>query len=411
MKRMLIFVAAAALVAGCHAPKSGTPMPPTAILVPQGQPAMSKADPELTKQISATQVSLQQRHDELKKAIREIQRTVDASEKAQAATQSKLDAARNDLFVTTKEIKTIKDRIDGLLAQQLANTMTVAQLQDKLTAYDLELKQIGSRLSGTPSQIADLQKELDRERQQRASAVELEQQRAKEVADLRKTVDSQAQLLKENKKAVVADKTQPPVQAEPSGAGAHEDATKWVAQANNLLAAGKIEEAEPLFAAAVKARPAMVSALVGLAACAYQRNDTLAASKAADRVLDIDTKNAQALGIKGLVFRKEGSFSSASAVLADAVKYDPTDARLRNYYGIVQSDRKRNAEAIEQFRKAIEIDPAYAEAYFNLASMLAMSTPPALAEARQYYDKAIRLGSERDADLEKLLGTAAGGSK
>ncbi len=408
MKRMLIFVVAAALAAGCQAPKSNAPMPPTAILTPSSAP---KADPELTKQISATQVSLQQRHDELKKTMRDVQKSVDTAEKSQAQIQSKIESSRNDLFETTKAIKTIKDRIDGLLAQQLANTMTVSQLQDKLTALDLEMKQIESRLSGTPSQIADLQKELDKERQQRASAAELEQQRQKEIADLRKTLDSQAQLLKESKKTVVADKTQPPVQAEPSGAGAHEDATKWVAQANNLLALGKVEDAEPLFAAAVKARPAMVSALVGLAACAYQRGDTLAAAKTADRVLDIDSKNAQALGIKGLVYRKEGSFSAASAALADAVKYDPNDARLRNYYGIALSDRKRAAESIEQFRKAIEIDPIYAEAFFNLASMLAMSTPPALNEARVNYDKAVSLGSERDADLEKLLGTAKGGSK
>ena len=227
---------------------------------------------------------------------------------------------------------------------------------------------------------------------------------------MRRALATQQALLKDGKKNIAADKAQPPA-IEVSAKGAHEDANRWVAQGNNLLASGHAEDAQKLFEAALKARPSMVTALVGLAGCEYARGDFIGAGKTADHVLEIDPRNAQALGISGLVYSKAGELTAANSALEQAVKNDPQDSRLRNYLGIVLNGRKRSSEAIEQFRKAAELDPAYAEAQFNLAFLLATAAPPQLDDAREHYKKAVSLGAERDADLDKLLGGAEGESK
>ena len=352
----------------------------------------------------AEQMSSQKRGEALQQTMAELQRAMDAQAKAQQKTQSKLTAAYDELHATALGIKAIKDRIDALQSQQQTNSAAIARLQEKMKAAALESKQIEAQLSGVPARMDDLQRKLEKETSEHRVADEIARQREKEIADLRRALATQQSLLKDNKKSVAADKAQPPVEAQPGGQGAHEDANKWVAQANNLLAAGKAEDAQTLFEAALKSRPAMVPALVGLAACQYARNDFLEAAKTADRVLDMDGQNAQALGVKGLVYRKEGSLSAAGDTLARAVKADPHDARLHNYYGIVLSDRKRSGEAIEQFRKAAELDPGYAEANFNLAFLLATDAPPQIEEARRAYEKAVSLGAEHDAELDRILG-------
>ncbi len=386
MKKIICLFATVAFAAGCQSTKP-LPMPPATVREPSA-------------------VLLQKHSDALQQTLRDVQRSLDAATAAQQQSQAKLERAYAELHDRAVEIKAVKERVDVLQGRQQTNNATIAQLQEKLKATVKELNDVESQLSGSPAKLLELQKDLEKEKQQRDDAVELARQRDREIEDLRRALAAQQNLLKDNKKIIAADKTQPPVEAQPGGKGAYDDANKWVAQANNLLAEGKAEDAQTLFQAALNARPAMISALVGLGACQYQRGDYLGSAKTIDRVLDLDSKNAQALGVKGLVYRKSGELSAASSTLEKAVKCDPSDARLRNYFGIVLSDRKRTAEAIEQFRKAAEIDPGYSEAQFNLAFLLATAVPPRLDEAKDHYEKAVKLGAEHDADLEKILGGA-----
>ena len=54
-------------------------------------------------------------------------------------------------------------------------------------------------------------------------------------------------------------------------------------------------------------------------------------------------------------------------------------------------------------RKAIEIDPQYGDAHFNLAVIYATQKPPAKELARRHYKLAQDLGIPKDPQLEKLL--------
>lgn len=63
-----------------------------------------------------------------------------------------------------------------------------------------------------------------------------------------------------------------------------------------------------------------------------------------------------------------------------------------NDLGIVYHDNRRNAEAEEQFKKAIQLDSTFANAYLNLGRLYA-DNMNRYAEAEQQYQKAIQLDS------------------
>jgi len=51
--------------------------------------------------------------------------------------------------------------------------------------------------------------------------------------------------------------------------------------------------------------------------------------------------------------------------LSELLNYDPDSAPLRNNLGILLAEQQKPDEAIEQFEKAIAVDPKYSWAYFN----------------------------------------------
>src|SRR5947209_1459142 len=75
----------------------------------------------------------------------------------------------------------------------------------------------------------------------------------------------------------------------------------------------------------------------------------------------------------------------ASVVYADA----RTEARTQVDFGITVAQRGLWREAIYRWEKAVELDPAYAAAYNDLA--VAYEHEGQLEKARQAYDKALAL--------------------
>ena len=98
-----------------------------------------------------------------------------------------------------------------------------------------------------------------------------------------------------------------------------------------------------------------------------QRDDTAAARTSYERALEEDLGfHMASIRLAGRAL-STGDTTSALSHMAHAVAVSPTDAPLRLYYGIILSARNQTAEAREQFLKAIEINPDFAQPYMYLA--------------------------------------------
>ena len=77
---------------------------------------------------------------------------------------------------------------------------------------------------------------------------------------------------------------------------------------------------------------------------------------------------------KSRLYTEEGSkqllrysdFQKAEETLTKAIKYDKNNFEAYYYRGCAKINAMKYQEAIEDFLKAVEIKPDYADAYFNL---------------------------------------------
>src|SRR5262245_1642098 len=87
------------------------------------------------------------------------------------------------------------------------------------------------------------------------------------------------------------------------------------------------------------------------------------ASTADDEVRKI---RAQALYEQRLRRLSDKQVSLGLISLKEAVQLDPENPGYRNALGVLYLDLRKPAEAEAEFRKAIQLDPGYAEAEHNL---------------------------------------------
>jgi Flp pilus assembly protein TadD len=174
---------------------------------------------------------------------------------------------------------------------------------------------------------------------------------------------------------------------------------------------------------------------------AFLRKDYAAARKAYQRVVDLVPDNAlglvnlgvvefssgnldkaegllkKAVAIRldnppawltlGIIYMDKEQFDAALAALSQAVLQDPRNPRARNYLGVVVGRKGWIDGAQSELRRAVELDPNYSDAHYNLAVFYLEEKPPAIELARRHYFRAIELGAEKDAAIEKVLKSEA----
>lgn len=382
---MLVVVA----VAGCRTPGGGT----------RDQARAPGGVPTLEQQVAG------------------LERGLAAARREQVRLVKDIDRVRLDIYETAINLRDLKTRGDALVGAIQTNRADIASLEQAVARARTDLKEQAT------SEAAGLRVALEREQQQVARERAVAEERAKEVRDLRKALDARDALIKKGSSsappavesapppAPVAKASQPapPVDlpaakpvASPAVTGS---VVKLVTAGNVALRQGQLAKSEELFRAALQQDPQSLGARLGLAAGSYQGGDLKAARALVDDVLKEDRSNAQALGLRGIIQWREGFLSDALRDCARAVESDAHDAMLRKFYGIVLHARKRQDDATEQMRKAVELDPADAEAKLNLAILLATARSPQLDEARRIYEEALAAGVSRDLALDQILFT------
>ena len=402
----LVLVPAIVFLAGCRSPlaKGKAPMPPKA------PPAAAAPTSGVQNAAATAQVAAVSQPAVSPKVLKQERRGVEAKiDRLERFTteQKKLQARlNNELYDLQRELASLQSQVHQVEGRA---TETAKKIADGEAALS-NLKNDMSRLeSHAPAGVPDA-KLAEQMKQMEAQQVIL-RQRETEIRDLRSALAARDALMKDQMRGTVAKPSpsaaaaaeNPPVRPTPAAVESSMSAAQLVAEGNRFLRAGNTDEADKMFSSALVMDPFLVSARFGRASCCYSRGDLAEAKKLADEVIKSEPRNAEALGLAGLVAWKQNDLKLATTLLERAIKQDPKDAQLHNYLGIIRYAQGKRSHAVDELEKAVTLDPNLAEANFNLAVILATDNRPQLDKARQYYQASLRLGNVRDEKLEGIL--------
>jgi tetratricopeptide (TPR) repeat protein len=92
---------------------------------------------------------------------------------------------------------------------------------------------------------------------------------------------------------------------------------------------------------------------------------------------------------RGIIYRNLGKFEKAAGDLLAFVNMSPKDAQARRELGICYLNLKLNAQAMDNFSRAMELDPSNGMNYAWLAYVL--EAQGKLLDAREAWQKALEL--------------------
>ncbi len=153
--------------------------------------------------------------------------------------------------------------------------------------------------------------------------------------------------------------------------------------------------------------PDNVLGLVNLGVVEFSAGNTAKAGELLRKAVSLRLENPAAWLTLGIIAMDEERFDEALADLSQAVWQDPRNPRARNYLGVVIGRKGWIDGAQSELRRAVELDPTYSDAHYNLAVFYLEEKPPAIELARRHYYRAVELGAEKDAAIEKVLNSGA----
>ena len=164
--------------------------------------------------------------------------------------------------------------------------------------------------------------------------------------------------------------------------------------------AGRLAEAERLYAAILAREPEHAEALRLLSVIAFQQGDAGRAAALATQVIAIAPNYAEAHYTMGMAQKALGDAEAALASYRKAVKLKPDFAEAHNNLGNLLSDLGDAEAAIVTLRKALALQPSFAEAHDNLGS--ALFGQGRLADAAAAYRKALAIEPDNVESLNNL---------
>ena len=138
----------------------------------------------------------------------------------------------------------------------------------------------------------------------------------------------------------------------------------------SLLDTGDGRGAVAVFESSVKTRPRELRAWLHLAIASRMTGNAKRALEAADAALAIAPSDAKALGARGQALAGLGDVAGARDAFAHGVLGAPDDAVARHNFGVFLHDQGDHDAAIEQLRKAVQLDAALIAAHEALVGAL-----------------------------------------
>jgi tetratricopeptide (TPR) repeat protein len=181
------------------------------------------------------------------------------------------------------------------------------------------------------------------------------------------------------------------------------EVTALITEARDQFVRGNFAGAEELYEKFVELQPNNVVALANLGVSQFRQGKLTAAQLALEKALAVDPQDAFTLTTLGAVMIEQSRIEDAIGYLERANDSQADDAITLNYLGVASSQLGQFGKAEQSLRRAITVNPEYAEAHFNLAVIYATAKPPSIALAKRHYEKALELGSTPDKRLASML--------
>lgn len=204
-----------------------------------------------------------------------------------------------------------------------------------------------------------------------------------------------------------------PGEAPPSGSSLArgrqdlEPALQSVAEAGiNAFREGKAWEAERAFVTILKDDPTNVFALSNAAVAQVRQAKFAEAEKNLKKALAYHESDAFSHYLLGVLAYRQKKLEEAERCLQISLGLDPANARAHFTLGCVHNKQGAMEAALKEFQEAVAVEPDYADAHYNLAVIYANQQD--LTKAADHYAKAVEHGSERDPQLEEVLGLPVG---
>ena len=171
-----------------------------------------------------------------------------------------------------------------------------------------------------------------------------------------------------------------------------------------LQGLGRPREAAAYFERALKHVPESPSILLDLGTALADAGDHDGARARYGRALELNPGSVPARSNFGIELLRTGDFDDAAAVLCAAEAEPAEDLLLQFNCGVALSALHRYDDAVDRFRRAVDIDPRHVQSWRALASALEHSGR--VDEAIETLRTALRLAPDDQAvrrDLERLL--------
>ncbi len=167
--------------------------------------------------------------------------------------------------------------------------------------------------------------------------------------------------------------------------------------------AGEWDAAAKAWSEVVKQDPSNAGALSNLGKVQYQLQDFPAARISLENATSLKPELVDSWLTLGLVYLELDAPMMAVSAATRAVAENPSDPRSHNSLAIILKRIGWTTGAESELQKALDLDPAYAEAHFNLAVMYLERKPPSVEMAGRHYRKARTLGAAPDELVERQI--------
>jgi Tfp pilus assembly protein PilF len=194
--------------------------------------------------------------------------------------------------------------------------------------------------------------------------------------------------------------------ASPATDTTDKDARSLALKAEKAFSGGNLRDAEILYSKALESSPSSVPIMVSLAAVKTRLGNLDGSNALLKRALKIDLENAPAWLLLGMNALEQNHDEEALADLMQAVLRDDRNPRAHSYLGIAAGRKGWSDISEQELRRAVELDPGYSDANFNLAVFYLRRTPPLLEQGRRHYQRALELGAAKDPAIEAQLAKA-----